>query len=50
MFDPTTLQPVAAGHARQELRLSELCVQLVLRGAAISLGLAALAVGALALL
>jgi hypothetical protein len=50
MFDPTTLQPVAAGHTREDLRLSELCVQLVIRGAAISLGIAALAVGALMLL
>lgn len=33
-----------------DLRLSELCVQLVVRGAAISLGVAALAVGALLLL
>jgi hypothetical protein len=51
MFDPTTLQPVVAvAPARDDLRLSELCLQLVIRGAAISLGMAALAIGALALL
>jgi hypothetical protein len=50
MIDSTTLPPVPAATIREDLRLSELCVQLVIRGAAISLGVAALAVGALVLL
>lgn len=46
MFD-TSVPAVATAPARDDLRLSELCLQLFIRGAGISLGIAALTLGAI---
>ena len=48
MFEPVA-RP-AAEAVVPDLRLSELCLQLVVRGAVISLGIAAIALGALIVL